>query len=824
MKINSLEIHELRGIKHLSLDLSGKNAYVFGPNGSGKSGVVDAVDFLFTGSITRLSGQGTQGISIKEHGKHIDAQIGESYVQAKICLGDPSTEVTLRRNLNKFNELIYDSKHTKLVDQILEIAKLGHFVLLRKNLLSYIAAQGKERANAVLKLLNISEVETTRLSLKKYLNGKESDYKNANIKLKSFESQISNALSLQTFTIEETLKKINDARSVFGAKNIISFIEDDIFADIHMPESESGKPSINTTSLSKEVDELKKFFNVTAQEELKESLTKYQHITSEFCVNSENVKLVNLHSFIKSGISYLDDSGKCPLCKHQWDPEELKRYLNQRLADATTLSNDYQEIIRKSSQLTNKLQAAYKIMINVSNKLKYLPIDSNQWLDYQEWIERIKKAVIILENPFNPNSLLNMKEELDPCVIVPKDVLLVLDKIELALLQLQTDRTPEGQAWDLLTQLKIPLQNYSEAKVLLETHSRMFKNAQVLYNTFLESRDSVMNELFDSINERFTSLYRAIHGEDEANFTSEMKYSDAAIELNVDFYQRGKYPPLALHSEGHQDSMGICLYLALAEKLTEGLFNVIVLDDVVMSVDSNHRKQFSKLLSKEFSDIQFIITTHDEVWANQLQKDGVVKGNNTFKFYNWTIDSGPLTTLDELEKWDEIYDLISNGNIRQASATLRQSCENFFNTACENLRAYTIHLQKRDHSLGDLIDPAAAKLNKLYSQSIKANDSWGNDNIVKKIEELKIGLEKARKNAGSEYWAINPTTHYNEWASLSPNDFLPVAKSYEELFKHFKCSKCNSMLTLAMSGSEELALICTCMDVNLTLKGKKVIT
>jgi len=92
------------------------------------------------------------------------------------------------------------------------------------------------------------------------------------------------------------------------------------------------------------------------------------------------------------------------------------------------------------------------------------------------------------------------------------------------------------------------------------------------------------------------------------------------VKLLVDFYGRGMYPPHALHSEGHQDSMGICLYLALSEYINKGLVGATVLDDVVMSVDANHRKSLCRVLNKEFKDHQFIITTHDRSWAQQFKK------------------------------------------------------------------------------------------------------------------------------------------------------------------------------------------------------------
>ena len=55
-----------------------------------------------------------------------------------------------------------------------------------------------------------------------------------------------------------------------------------------------------------------------------------------------------------------------------------------------------------------------------------------------------------------------------------------------------------------------------------------------------------------------------MHKPDEPDFSAELKPEEAALNLEVDFYGRGKYPPNAMHSEGHQDSMGICLWLALS--------------------------------------------------------------------------------------------------------------------------------------------------------------------------------------------------------------------------------------------------------------------
>ena len=107
----------------------------------------------------------------------------------------------------------------------------------------------------------------------------------------------------------------------------------------------------------------------------------------------------------------------------------------------------------------------------------------------------------------------------------------------------------------------------------------------------------------------FSTYYRAINEDDESKFTAKLTPSEGRLGLDVNFYERGLFPPGAYHSEGHQDGMGVCLYLALMKRLFGDRFSFALLDDVVMSVDVGHRRQFCKLLKTYFPDTQFIITT-----------------------------------------------------------------------------------------------------------------------------------------------------------------------------------------------------------------------
>ena len=95
MKILSLSIRNVRGIKEADLTPDGKNFVIWGPNGSGKSAVVDAIDFLLTGQIARLIGEGTAGITLAKHGPHIDhtKDPSQSFVKAAVQVPGVTGEI-----------------------------------------------------------------------------------------------------------------------------------------------------------------------------------------------------------------------------------------------------------------------------------------------------------------------------------------------------------------------------------------------------------------------------------------------------------------------------------------------------------------------------------------------------------------------------------------------------------------------------------------------------------------------------------------------------------------------------------------------------------
>src|SRR3990172_9525947 len=175
MKLLELEIQNVRGIRHLLLKPEGANLVVWGPNGSGKSAVVDAVDFLLTGRVTRMTGKGTGGLALAKHGPHIDHEPETAIVRAVLHVPGDEKPVEIKRCMATPNNFECDPSIESRLEPIIMLARRGQHVLTRREILKYITAEAGTRAQEIQELLNISEIEEIRKALVKAQNDLEKE-------------------------------------------------------------------------------------------------------------------------------------------------------------------------------------------------------------------------------------------------------------------------------------------------------------------------------------------------------------------------------------------------------------------------------------------------------------------------------------------------------------------------------------------------------------------------------------------------------------------------------------------------------------------------
>jgi len=229
-----------------------------------------------------------------------------------------------------------------------------------------------------------------------------------------------------------------------------------------------------------------------------------------------------------------------------------------------------------------------------------------------------------------------------------------------------------------------------------------------------------------------------------------------------------------------------------------------------MSVDAGHRRRFCDLINKFFNDKQFIITTHDKVWANQLRTAGVVSSGNSFiEFYNWDINLGPRVNFDP-NLWTKLDAALSKGDIPSAAARLRRASEEFFGNACNNLNAEVVYRQDGRWDLGDFISSAMSQYKKLLKKAKDVAQSYGEKGKCEELKQLDEARSEAFKCSQAEQWPINQNVHFSNWANFEEPDFRPVVEAFKELFALFECEECGSMLWVEGSAKTHSSVRCQC--------------
>jgi DNA repair exonuclease SbcCD ATPase subunit len=259
MKLIELEINNIRGIKHLILKPEQENIVIYGPNGAGKSAVVDAIDCLLTGKISRLIGQGTKGVSLKNHGSHIDIHDPEKVViSAKIKIPEVQEEIIITRSLKKPDNLKYNKKYEGYIEPFLTVAERGQYVLTRKEILKFIAAEPGKRSEEIQALLNIVKIENIRKNLVKVKNQNEKKYDVDKSCVERDENAIMTTVGIAEFNSDTIKRFINHNRKILNLTETDDVMVSNILEGLDPLKQEKEKKRINPEILTKYIDQIKK--------------------------------------------------------------------------------------------------------------------------------------------------------------------------------------------------------------------------------------------------------------------------------------------------------------------------------------------------------------------------------------------------------------------------------------------------------------------------------------------------------------------------------------------------------------------------------------
>lgn len=820
MKLHRLIINNVRGIKDLNIEPKGENFLIWGPNGSGKSGVVDSVDFLLTGRISRLTGRGTGGISLSSHGPHVDCDIDNAWVEGIFQIPGIDELVTLKRCLKTPSVLEYNVSFEEALGPVLNLAQRGQHTLTRRDILRYIASDASTRAREIQELLNITEIENIRSGLVRVRTHFKNRCEASENLIENSKGRVISITRHEEYGVPDILQFVNEKRILLKGEPIGELNSSKIKADLSPPILLPQDESVNLSRLESDADVIAELLLVEHQRETEKSDLEIREVLDVLLDTPQKMRDLARLELLEQGLEMIDETGDCPLCDTPWLEGELEKYLKVKLEksqEIRKLMNKLNEASSKILSRTGSIQSSIERIINIAKKFN----DEEKEAAFQKWHDDLSQYNDALYDPMEEYPKLKFSKEEIKNLFLPDDGLDFIQEISKKARGKYPELTPEQRAWDTLTEIETNLKGLEDALLVHKKIKLRFDQAGILYDSFVESRDEVLQTLYDQIEGRFVEFYRFLHDVDEDKFDASIEPFGAGLKFQVDFYGRGVHPPQALHSEGHQDSMGICLWLALSEQLTQEKIDLILLDDVVMSIDIDHRRKTADLLGSKFENRQFLITTHDRNWMNQLKNGGVVSTSNIIHFYDWDIDQGPHVNFRP-DMWSKINDALEKNDISEAAAKLRHGSEDFFRSVCSALEVPVVFREDYRWELGELQLPAMERYRDFLKRAIKSAASWEKQETVEKYREIDSVRSSIYGRTYAEQWSVNESLHYNNWENFSTEDFRPVVDAFHDLFDLYFCQNCGGILRLEKVNNKITSLRCSCgaIDLNLTIKPK----
>jgi recombinational DNA repair ATPase RecF len=822
IQLEDLVIENFRGIRNLPIPFNRKSFGIYGPNGTGKSGVVDAIEFVLTGNVTRLTGKGTGGLSVKQHGPHVDfrSQTDKAVVRAKVFAPILNKSFTIERRVNQAGKpAIEPADDAEINALVRELSIHPEFALSRREILKYVLAEPGKRNEEVQALLKLDDVEKIRTALKKIVNECTKANEHAKNQLDQTRGQLVSALKIPQLTVPAMLQSVNERRNILGLESLAEIGKDtSLKAGIVGAGANQKSALVKKGAATADLAAVETRSGAQDSQAVTESRTATVAILTQLKKDPALLSNFRRRDFLTRALELVDGPA-CPVCDHPWEVEALRQLVQGKLKAAAEASALKTKLATVSQDLRQEISELVGLIGVVEGHALIL-----KQAECAEELRAWKEALVGLRAASTTGDALDatigaLESEWRraPAKLIP-----YIDTLRTAIAALP-DPSVEDAAREFLIMSQERLEVYQNARRQFERQKNRVDVAEKVSQAFEDSSKGVLTALYREVEKDFTKYYSFVHREDEAEFSGTLTPSLGKLGFEVNFYGKGMFPPGAYHSEGHQDSMGLCLYLALMKRILGKDFRLAVLDDVLMSVDAGHRKEVCRLLRQEFADTQFIFTTHDQVWLNHMIGEGLTTSKTVIEFRRWSVEDGPHN-WDFSDVWSDIDDCLNDNDVPGAAHTLRRYLEKTSADLCSRLRVMVEFRSSQAYDLGDFLPPLIGRFGELLKRAKEAAQSWGQTDTFNRLKELHGKFSERWRLTDDEKWIINPGVHYNEWATLSREDFRPVAEAFKMLIEMFSCPECNLQLYVDPPKGQMGSVRCECGQTNFNLKKKAAAT
>lgn len=678
IKINKIEIDGIRGIQSkLELPLNGKSIVLYGDNGTGKSSISDSLEWFYSNKVSHLS---SNEIDLKDALRNINkneddtSYVSLNYVKASSIDG----ERKLTSKKGKLNVEL--SNATDPFKEYLLNSESENLLLRYQYLTDFIDNTKSEKLTYLSNIIGYSEVTKKKEILRKSYTGLTSE-----IKAQNFEAQLnaqkgvliekleaSISLEINLFeTIEEKIKPLNlqiKIDSFEKINEVLEFLKASSDQQIHEELSFLEKVKVFSNTIISESE----LINST-----------YLDMSNEFNKISQDVNSIMqtfFADFIKSGTHLIDKFHKedtCPFCLQAKNLDQLKAELSERLKEIEASSeklNTFKKAQSDSSAIADeRIKRLEALLLD-----KLFEADTNS---------AIKNAIEALKNKFNDYKK-GSTEKVTSGTPIPSIESVKISEADFSFLNSLNSRILSIQEalkkvnkTELFSNISaskdafLRIKQIEKSKDLLE---KQRKSLEIIYNAFVKAQKEGLENFISTFSKRINEFYQSMNPDEPFQ---EIKIvtigeEDELNGITIEYLYNGNWvsPPQKYFSESHLNCFGISFFLASVEAFNKHN-KFFVLDDVISSFDSTHRKRFAELIFSQFSDYQIILLTHEEDWFTNFVRPLAKKKGWLINEINWTETNGTHLKEEPKDLLERIEEGLADGNISDLGNPIRKYLE-----------------------------------------------------------------------------------------------------------------------------------------------------
>ena len=672
MKLNNLHIKSFRGAtKPLTVHFSQNKpiTLIYAENGNGKTSITDSLVCLCTNGIGSLDDKSNKDDSFLK-------SLGSSNSDLLIQL-QTDTQVykaTLSSTANK----IVKTPNTGL-------PKLS--ALRRSQITSFIEDPPSKRYEVLSSFIDVSNIQKSESELKKLITATDRDYNASTRSLSDAQDTLTNIWNkegkplgdLNAWIASEIKKDILKLAEELGKNNSALTAWNTLQSTVQQIKAEKPKFDIAANNLK------------TAEANLK--IHKDQNPNSE----SELLSILNETKSFLGRVASLE---KCPVCEKENEKEALLKSVNGRIVKMQELNKLTQLVISSKAE-----------------REKWYNRLMSQTEPFQKQLISFKTSSAELKS-FNFSTLLEKIISSGETKDNFKEYLAVEVQLVTEVEKLKKHNESVNKSHSQYNAIKSNTEAITNLTKKCTGLSGLLKLSKDSLAILEASRKQHIDSVLSSISGEIERMYQSIHpNEGLGNIKLFLNHNyQGSLNLTANFYTQADITPQSVYSESHLDTLGICIFIALAKRESDQDM-ILVLDDVVMSVDEKHLDRIIDLIHSESQHFSHIfITTHYRPWRERYRNNRAPNANVQFvELRGWTKERGitlakPQLVLDEL-KW--FLSTPENFHRENLAGTAGRFLEAILDFLSYNFQCRLRRKPGNDFTLSELLDCFSKDLLKL---------------------------------------------------------------------------------------------------------------